>query len=189
MYWNHGRETWRAGIVVGAVLAAAIGGLAATWPASHPPGAREAARGHPAGGHAAGRPQPAGGGETALPLPSCGTIRTHPSSDGIAPFTAPPGTLTCFDTAARECRAAGIAVDEMGVDTGTGYEFVIGPGGTPCRVTELIQDYAASNGGSDSPVSSTPCRVATITGKGVTIACGDAYTLIPAKATEEIIAP
>jgi hypothetical protein len=44
--------------------------------------------------------------------PSCGVVSTH-LSNGITPvLKAPPGVLTCFNTAVRECQAASIAVNE-----------------------------------------------------------------------------
>jgi hypothetical protein len=66
---------------------------------------------------------------------------------------------------------------------GTGHVFIIERGGAPCLVTGLTQDsgYPASLGGTPGPVFSTPCRVGSVTGSGVTIVCGDEYTLIPAK--------
>jgi len=168
MHWNRGR---RAGIVVCAVIVAAIGGLAAAWPASQLAG----------GKHEAVRPHPAGGGvRTTLPDPTCGAAAAH-LVNGVTPFfQAPPATLACFSTAARECKAASIAVVENGVDTGTSYVFVIEPGGTPCRVTELTQDYSANFGGSLGSVSSTPCRRTAVTARGVVLKCGGPDILIPA---------
>jgi len=53
---------------------------------------------------------PAGGVRTTLPDPSCGAAAAH-LVNGVTPFfKAPPATLTCGSTAARECRAASIAV-------------------------------------------------------------------------------
>src|SRR6516162_5528822 len=100
MHWNRGR---RAGIVICVVIPAVTGGIAAAWLAS----------------------QLAGGGvRTTLPDPSCGAAAAR-LVNGVTPFfKAPPATLTCFSTAARECKAASIAVIENGVDTGTSYVFV-----------------------------------------------------------------
>jgi len=93
---------------------------------------------------------------------------------------APPATLTCFSTAARECTAASISDTLVGGDAGTSYVFVIEPGGTPCRVTELTQDHSANFGGSLGPVSSTPCRRTAVTARGVVLNCGGPDILIPA---------
>lgn len=140
-------------------MAAALGGFAAVWPAS----------------------QLAGGGTRAvLPDPSCGWAVTHLVNGATPFFKATPATLTCFSTAARECRAASIAVIKNGVDTGTSYVFVIEPGRTPCRVTELAQDYSATFGGPVGPVSSTPCRRTAVIAGGVVLRCGGPDILIPA---------
>ena len=68
----------------------------------------------------------------------------------------------------------------MGVDTGTTYVFIIGPGGTTCQVTELTQFYSANFGGSTGPVNSVACRRADVTARGVTLTCGGQDVLIPA---------
>ena len=182
MHGNHGRRTWTAVLLICAVMVAAIGALAAAWRISHPPGGRH---------HTALRHQTASEQPTVLPRASCGELGTRTiyttgtQMDSTQMSWATPGALACFGMAARECKAASIDVgDGMGVDTGgTAHEFIIEPGGAPCRVTELTQDsnYSVSLGGTPGPVSSTPCRVASVTGSGVTIVCGDEYTLIPAK--------
>jgi hypothetical protein len=94
-------------------------------------------------------------------------------------LSADPGALTCFTAAARDCRAASIEITEMGTDTGTAFVFSIDPGGATCQVTELGQDYSANFGGSAGPVITTSCRLAAVTGNGVTLGCGRQDVLIP----------
>ena len=80
-------------------------------------------------------------------------------------------------------QGASIAVVENGVDTGTSYVLVIEPGGTPCRATELTQDYSADFGGSLGPVRSTSCRRTAVTASGVVLNCGGPGILIPASSS------
>jgi hypothetical protein len=68
----------------------------------------------------------------------------------------------------------------MGIDTGTHHVFTIEPGGTPCQVTELSQDYSANFGGSTGPISSTSCHRTTVSRKGVVLGCAGHEVLIPA---------
>lgn len=146
------RRSWTAVIVGDAVIAAAAGVLAG-WRLSQ---------------HAA-----------ALPHASCGDAVTHRLDDSTHALSADPGALTCFTAAARTCRAASIKVTEMGVDTGTAFVFSIDPGGTTCHVTELSQGYTANFGGSTGPVTAMSCRLAAVTGEGVTLDCGTQDALIP----------
>jgi len=71
----------------------------------------------------------------------------------------------------------------MGIDTGTTFVFSIDPGGTTCQVTELSQHYSANFGGSAGPVATTSCRLAAVSGKGVTVGCGGQDVLIPVTAS------
>jgi hypothetical protein len=119
----------------------------------------------------------------ALPRPSCGSAVTHLVNGQTQIFSATRGALECFTRAARECRSAGIAVTEIGVDAGTDYVFTVDPGQTPCRATELSQDYWANFGGGQGRVSATPCRVAAVTRGGVRLSCGGRNALIPARVT------
>ncbi len=142
-------------IIIGVVIVAAAAALAVSWWGSRPP--------------------------AALPHASCGSATTHGAGAGTQLLGADPGALTCFGTAARGCRAASLGVHEMGVDTGTNYVFTIAPGGTSCQVTELRQDYSANFGGSVGPVTTVPCRRASLTTRGVLLKCGGQAVLIPAK--------
>lgn len=146
------RRSWTAIIIAGAVIAAAAGVLAG-WRLSQ---------------HAA-----------ALPHASCGDAVTHSLDGSTHALSADPGALTCFSAAARHCRAASIEITQMGVDTGTAFVFSIDPGGTRCQVTELSRDYSANFGGSAGPVITASCRLAAVTGKGVTLSCGRQDVLIP----------
>ena len=146
------RRQWTAIIIGGAVIAAAAGVLAG-WRLSQ---------------HAA-----------ALPHASCGSAVTHSLDGSTRALGADPGALACFAAAARQCKTAGIAITEMGTDTGTDFVFSIGLGGTTCQVTELSQDYSANFGGSTGPVTTVPCRLAAVSGEGVTLACGGQDVLIP----------
>jgi hypothetical protein len=178
MPWNPVRRT-PATLISGATLAAVTGVLAA-WPSGPHPAAHR---------HPAARTHPAPVPPATLPRVSCGSAVTQTVSHGsnvVQRYSAAPGALACFNRAARECRAASIAVSENEVDTGTTYVFVIEPGGVPCRVTELMQAYSASNGGSDGPVGSAPCRRTAVTASGVTLNCGGPDILIPAKVTAKI---
>ena len=146
------RRQWTAIIIGGAVIAAAAGGLAG-WRLSQ---------------HAA-----------ALPHASCGSAVTHSLDGSTRALSADPGALACFAAAARKCKTAGIAITEMGTDTGTDFVFSIGPGGTTCQVTELSQNYNANFGGSAGPVTAVPCRLSAVSGEGVTLGCGGQDVLIP----------
>ena len=82
---------------------------------------------------------------------------------------------------ARECRPASLGVNELGVDTGTDYVFIIGPGKTSCQVTEQRQDYSAKFSGSQDAVSTVPCRRTAVTRSGVAPDYGGRDVLIAAK--------
>jgi hypothetical protein len=146
------RRPWAAIIIGGAVIAAAAGGVAG-WRLSQ---------------HAA-----------ALPHASCGSAVTHGLDESTRALSADPGALACFNAAARDCKAAGIEITEMGTDTGTNFVFSIGPGPTACQVTELSQYYSANFGGSAGPVTTVPCRLAAVSSAGVTLGCGGQDVLIP----------
>ncbi len=147
------RRRPRAAIIIGCAVIAASVGVLAGWLLSR---------------HAA-----------ALPHASCGSAVTHSLDGSTRALSADPGALACFAAAARDCKAAGIGITEMGIDTGTDFVFSIGPGGTTCQVTELSQDYSANFGGSAGPVTTVPCRLAAVSGEGVTLACGGQDVLIP----------
>jgi hypothetical protein len=118
---------------------------------------------------------------TALPRASCGSATTHFLTSDTQVLSAKVGALTCFVRAARECRSASIGVTEMGVDTGTDYVFIIEPGKAPCQVAEDSQGYSANFGGSQTAVSTVPCRRSAVTSSGVMLRCGGRDVLIPAK--------
>lgn len=115
-----------------------------------------------------------------LPHATCGSASTHFLNAGTQLLSADKGALTCFGIAARHCKAASIAITEMGTDTGSNYVFAIQPGGTACRVTELSQSYSANFGGSTSTISTTRCRVADAAGAGIRLSCAGQAVLIPA---------
>lgn len=147
------RRRPRAAIIIGgAVIAAAVGGLAG-WRLSQ----------HPA----------------ALPRASCGSAVTHGLDGGTHALSADPGALACFTAAARDCKAASIEITETDIDTGTRFVFSTGPGGTTCQVTERSQDYSANFGGSAGPVTTARCRLAAVSGAGVMLGCGGQDVLIP----------
>ena len=146
------RRPWTAIIIGGAVIASA-GGLAG-WRLSQPAAA-------------------------ALPHASCGSAVTHSLDGSTRALSADPGALACFASAARDCKAAGIGITEMGTDTGTDFVFSIGPGGATFSVTELSQDYSANFGGSAGPVTTAPCRLTAVMGEGVTLRCAGQDVLIP----------
>jgi hypothetical protein len=109
-------------------------------------------------------------GAGALPKASCGSALTHGLNSRTQLLRSDPGALSCFHTAAKACKTAGLAVTEMGVDTGTNDVIIVEPSGTACRVTLWQQGYSA-NGGSKSKVSATPCRLGTVTNTGVRLSC------------------
>ena len=154
---NPGRRTRipRTAVIICAVIVAVAGAAAAAWRISH----------HPA----------------ALPRASCGSAATHFLTSHTQLLRADPGALTCFVTAARECRSASLGVTELGVDTGTDYLFIIEPRKTSCQVTEQRQDYSANFGGSHDAVSTVPCRRTAVTPSGVALSCGGRDVLIPAQ--------
>jgi hypothetical protein len=118
---------------------------------------------------------------TALARASSGSAVTHFLTADTHVLSARPGALSCFIKAARSCRSASLGVTEMGVDTGTSYLFLIEPGNTSCRVTELRQSYSANFGGSKGAVISVPCHATTVTGRGVALRCAGRRVLIPAR--------
>jgi hypothetical protein len=71
----------------------------------------------------------------------------------------------------------------MGVDTGTHHVFAISRDRTACRATELSQFYSANSGGPGRAVDSVPCRLAGVTGAGVTLSCAGRNLLVPARVT------
>jgi hypothetical protein len=157
---NPGRRTWRsrAAVTISAVIVAATGALVITSCSTTQ---------HPA----------------TLPQVSCGSAWTHFVNSATQLFGADHGALTCFNTAARECRPASIHVTEMGVDTGTDFTFTIKSGGSSCQVTEQSQYYSANGGGSHGPVVITACHRTAVTSRGVSLTCGGQAVLIPAKVT------
>jgi hypothetical protein len=115
-----------------------------------------------------------------LPHPSCGSAGTHGLDGSTQVLSADPGALACFHAAAKSCKAASIAVKEMGVDTGTDHVFVIQQGGRPCQVTEFSQFYIFTGQEHRNPVTSTPCRLTAVTAEGVALSCGGQAVLVPA---------
>lgn len=140
-------------VVLGIVLAAGIAALTVTWRHSR----------HP----------------TVLPHASCGSATTHGLAGHTQILSADPGALSCFGTAARECRAASIEVTESGVDTGTRHVFTIDQAATTCQASQLSQPYSANGGGRTDPVQTTRCDHITVTSRGVTLTCNGQDLLIP----------
>jgi hypothetical protein len=58
------------------------------------------------------------------------------------------------------------------------HVFVIGSGGPHCPLTDWSQDFGVP--GYTGPVTSTPCRLTAMTGKGVMLNCEGQGLLIPA---------
>ena len=170
-------KTLLAGLVTAAtaaVLAGCAAGAATTGPGRQPTSAKTTA----------GTPtKTTNGTPGALPKATCGQALTHGLNAATQMLSADKGALNCFHVAARNCKTASIGVTEMGVDTGTKHVFAIKPGGKGCEVTELSQGYSANFGGRHGKIGSTPCSVATVTGGGVTLACGGEKVLIPATVT------
>lgn len=126
-----------------------------------------------------------GPGRPALPRPSCGWIGVRLSNGTTPQLVVSHGALACFNRAARECTAASISDTMMGVAAGTGYVFVIEPGGASCQVTQLTQGYSVSFGVAApvGPVISAACRRTAATASGVMLNCGGPDILIPAEVT------
>ena len=164
-----GKRTWlrRAAVFAGAVVLAA-GVAACASPGGSTPGG---------GGHPTKSP---GTPVTALPKASCGSTLTHGLNGSTQLLRSDKGALTCFHTAAKSCKAAGLAVTEMGVDTGTNEVIIIEPSGSGCRVTLWHQAYSANGGGSTGAVGSTQCTIRAVTGTDVTLSCAGQKLLIPA---------
>ena len=157
MRHNPGQRTRtpRTAAIICAIIAAAGGVAAAAWSHSH----------HPA----------------AVPRPPCGSAQTHFLTGHTQFLAADPGALTCFVSAARECRSASLRVTEMGVDTGTNYVLTIEPGTTPCQVTEDSRAYSANFGGSQGALSTVRCQRTAVTRAGVMLSCRGRAVLIPAR--------
>ena len=117
-----------------------------------------------------------------MPHATCGTVITHLLSADSQLVSASRGALTCFDAAARNCRAASIQVTQLGVDTGTQYVFAVEPGRSPCRLIEYSQSWSAGVGGRKGPVRTTDCRQLALTRSGVALRCAGQDYLIPAAA-------
>ncbi|TVZ03242.1 hypothetical protein EAS64_22705 [Trebonia kvetii] len=160
--------------VAAAALAGCAAGAATAGPGGQPT---------PTTRHTPAKTPTPTGTPTALPKASCGRASTHGLNTATQVLSADKGSLTCFQAAARACKTASLAVTEMGVDTGTNHVFAIEPGGKGCAVTDLSQGYSANFGGSHSKIGTTQCTVATVTGGGVTLACGGEKVLIPATVT------
>jgi len=170
-----GRRTWlrRAGVSGGAaVIAVAVAACAS------PGGSVPGGGGQPTGPSVS----PATfAGAGALPKASCGSALTHGLNSRTQLLRSDPGALSCFRTAAKACKTAGLAVTEMGVDTGTSDVIIVEPSGADCRVTLWQQGYSANGGGSKSKVSATPCHLGTVTNADVRLSCAGENLLIPAK--------
>ncbi|MDR2987032.1 MAG: hypothetical protein LBV34_19565 [Nocardiopsaceae bacterium] len=113
-----------------------------------------------------------------LPHASCGDAITHVLDGSTQVLGDDQGSLDCFRSAAQRCSAASIEVTAVGVDFGTHYVFTIEPGGTPCQVTELSQDYGGP-GPTRDPVVSRLCSITAVTAEGVTLTCDGQAVLIP----------
>jgi len=148
------RRRGLAAIVGGTVLAAGLGAMTVKWGHSRIPMA-------------------------ALPHPTCGSASIDSPGGDTQVYRADPDALTCFGRATRECRPASILLVKQGVDTAMEYVFTVERTGTTCRVRELSQFYSDNYGGATGPVQTTRCDRATVTGRGVTLACGGQDILIP----------
>lgn len=117
---------------------------------------------------------------SALPHASCGSALTHGLNRSTQVLHSDKGALNCFHTAAQACKAASLAVTEMGVDTGIRNVITIEPSGSGCQVTLWHQSYSANNGGRTSAVSGTYCTLGTVTSAAVNLSCAGQSMLIPA---------
>jgi len=151
----------RSAVIICAVIAAAAGATAAVWPDGHH---------HPA----------------SLPRPSCGSALTHFLNGHTRFLTADPGALSCFVTAAKQCRSASLGVTDMGVDTGIRYVFTIEPGRAACHVIEESRAYSANFGGSQGALSSVRCHRTAATNAGVMLSCRGQEVLIPAQVSNVV---
>ncbi len=171
-----GKRTWlgRAG-VFGAAAVAAV-----TVAACASPGGVTAGGGQPTK-PSVSPTTPAGA--SALPKASCGSALTHGLNGSTQLLRSDKGALTCFQAAAKTCKTAGLAVTEMGVDTGTNAVITIEPAGSgsACQVTLWHQAYSANGGGSKGKVGSTACTLGTVTNAGVTLSCAGQKVLIPTR--------
>jgi len=134
-----------------------------------------------------------------LPRASCGSATIHYLGASTQLLRADRGALTCFATAARACKRAGLQLAETGTGWGTYWVFVIAGDGTPgrCTVAEYSQYYSATdNGGLYTrslngwvlAVKTVPCREASVTSKGVTLNCSGPSVqviLIPATSSAQ----
>ena len=118
-----------------------------------------------------------------MPQASCGQAVTHLPDSDTQLLGADSGALTCFTTAVQRCMTASIGVTAMGVDAGTSYVFTVVHGGEPCQITELMQGYGWSGGYQSGPITSVPCRLTAVTGRGVDLNCGGQGVLIPSAVT------
>jgi hypothetical protein len=120
----------------------------------------------------------------ALPQASCGKISTDPMTGSLA--DSDQGTLTCFDAAARACKAASIGVRVMSTDTWTDYVFTVESGVTPCHVSELSQFTLYTGDEHHGGISSGGCLLTAVTRRDVMLACAGQQVLIPASAGEPV---
>ena len=119
-----------------------------------------------------------------LPQASCGAFITHDLGSSTTALTADRGALRCFSAAARRCVPASIEIVAMGVDSGTNYVVTLRPNSPNCQASELRQDYGWTGGSlSTGPITAASCRLATVSGRGVTLGCGSQDVLIPAAVT------
>lgn len=165
----------RIAIIIGVVAAAAIG-ASAVWLVSQPEALLPRAGQRTTIQRATSRPS-ASRDTTTLPRANCGSASAHLLNGATQILRANSGALTCFSAAARGCQAASIEVTAFGVDAGTSNVFTIAPGGTPCLVTRLSQDYRVR--GFQGPVSTASCRRMAVTSKGVMLSCAGQDVLIP----------
>jgi hypothetical protein len=116
---------------------------------------------------------------------ACGWAITHGLSARTQVLEESKGSLTCFTEAAKACKPATITVENMGVDTGTRFQFTINAGGKPasCAVTETSQFYGVVTLPKKQPVYVTHGQVAAVTRTGVLLSYGRQHVLIPSVVT------
>jgi hypothetical protein len=117
-----------------------------------------------------------------LPGASCGSFTNQDVYAVPDPrASADTAVLTCFNTAARACKPAGVHELDIGADTFTNSVYTIGPAAHGCEVTDHWQERFASGGGYTTGVKTASCRMTAVTRAAVWLNCGGQHVVIPAQ--------
>jgi hypothetical protein len=115
----------------------------------------------------------------ALPAASCGTVER---SFGTVELSAASGqdlrVLQCFVTAAAACKAASIHVGSVNGDVVNNEVYAVDPGGTPAHCTVSDSKSTSLEMVSNSPVTTTRCRTASVHPASATITCHGGQRLV-----------